>query len=859
MFIKWLKEELFFIPLLTSLFCFIGVYLLIKLGFNMMTSTNEMYARTSVGAWLITITIFLIALFFGYFSFYLWRQISLRKKIVLILNAYEKPLSVAAFGLSFLLLAVLLIADNKNTFLPIFIVRISPLLQYIFWVSFLFLLFGHVLFFSNRWKILKQQWGLEVGGMKLWLGWLIGLLFFSFLFYLIFEVFVPWLTNEPWVPKTSVPMTGLHLFLILMIVLIYFLFHRLIPIRYRNAIVMVLLWAGSVALWSLQPMSESYFVRKPFPPNEQLVPFSDARVYDKAAQFILIGEGHTAIKSSPRPVYESYLAFLHLIAGQDYEKVIFLQVMLVGLLPVLIYLMGKYIHSSAAGLVTALLFIFKQSSGMIVEKYFYTVHVRLMMTEILAMVGFVFGSYLFMNYLQSQNKDKKQLLWVGAIFGLTFLVRPGALFPFLACIVLMSCVYWLSLKKNAASFLLLIVGFFVVILPWTIRTQITKGTPNFISGKVGVVLNRWGLGDDNSATAQVEREESENEKGSKNDGINKLLIKAPSFFYTNLRSTVFALPSSITYYDSKNIISDLIKEFDEGITTFIPRTTFFLGVNLLILALGFAYAWRSSRWVGMVPLFIFLSYHLVNSLGHLTGARHAVPVDWALLFYYGIGLVQLFGWLWVFIWGTTLRIQKDFSEINVSVTEIFHWRSIFVTVILIGLVGSSMPVFELLFEKKYQPVAVAGKIVSADVVMRLEKVGISQEEAEQFLKSDSSAVILQGGLLYPSFGDKKTYDSKYLTDFDRLNFQLFSGAFAYKAVLPRLSTTPPLPVGEPAIILGCLYAGTEKNIFTWGVIVSDPMEEVKLYTREPIAPLACPMPDVQCDESGCKNIDPLYP
>ncbi len=848
-----LKKEHRFLPLLFGLLSAEGLFFLFQLVAIKSDAKNSFIFGYSLAISAVIAFVLGLVLLFGFLALKSSQVTTLREKIVNLIKLNQKRvLNSLLIGFIFLLI-LLLIPEHNFRFLAGSVIRLSPLLYYFLCISLTSLLFGFLFIFHANSEALKQQFTTDKEILKSWIRWGLIVAPIAALLFYVYEYLVPIDYKNIWNTEFGVPLTSLHTLIVLVVLLFYGFINKFIPIRYRDVLIILVLWLGAVSLWSLQPMSESYFARKPLPPNGIILPYSDARSYDKVAQFILLGQGPNVIKTSSRPVFETYLAVLHLVAGQDYNQVMFLQIVLMAFLPGLIYWMGKYLNSPLAGVAGGVLLILKQSAAITVAKHIYTVHVRLMMTEILTMAGLILASFLLIRTLNKKTESTGQILWVGAIFGLTYLIRPGVVVPFLVCVGMLWFIYKNAYKKAIINGAFLVLGFLLVISPWMIRTQIVKGNVQFLNGKMGVVLKRWDL----KTTASSEIKEP-NQPGEENPLAN-IILETPARFYLNLRASLFALPSSMVLYSSEDIMLELIRRVDNKLNRIMPLDIFFAFCNLILLILGFVYAWHHGRWAGMIPLVVFLSYHLTNSLARSSGSRYLVPVDWVLLLYFAFGLVQITQWVFVLVsGGAALKVENVSQRLYLVDVRINFYQFIRLCALII-LAGSFLIIFERLFPERYGPVVDENKLISSDVILKLNAVGITKENAELFLQSSDAALIAQGSLLYPEFGNKNEYDKKYLTNFDRLTFQLFSGGTVYKSVIPMLKTTPSLPVGESAIILGCRYAGKEKNIFTWGVIVSDPDEGLKLYTREPIAPLACPMPDVQCDETGCNNVPPSYP
>ncbi len=128
-----------------------------------------------------------------------------------------------------------------------------------------------------------------------------------------------------------------------------------------DLVIACLLWLGAVVLWQNTPITPNWFLSERLNPNQAYYPYSDARHYDRVAQSALIGEGFKFFNGWDvrRPLHGAYLTILHLIAGQDYEKMIALQVLLLALLPVALYFLTTSLYNRIAGVVAAGLVILK--------------------------------------------------------------------------------------------------------------------------------------------------------------------------------------------------------------------------------------------------------------------------------------------------------------------------------------------------------------------------------------------------------------------------------------------------------------------------------------------------------------------
>ncbi|HEX7555383.1 MAG TPA: hypothetical protein VF338_02070, partial [Leptolinea sp.] len=130
-------------------------------------------------------------------------------------------------------------------------------------------------------------------------------------------------------------------------------------------VISLLVWGLAMVLWASQPVPPGFFATPPRAPNFEIYPFSDAAFYDFHAQSMLIGQGFRGDSIPPRPLYILFLTAAHLIAGQDYMRVILLQTALLAFLPVIVFWIGKKLSSSTVGLMASLFIIFREWTSIV--------------------------------------------------------------------------------------------------------------------------------------------------------------------------------------------------------------------------------------------------------------------------------------------------------------------------------------------------------------------------------------------------------------------------------------------------------------------------------------------------------------
>ena len=119
-----------------------------------------------------------------------------------------------------------------------------------------------------------------------------------------------------------------------------------------DALVAAALWLAAAVIWLSVPVSvmRNSFYAPIRPPTDQPFPNSDAGYYDSMAQSLLIG--HPYLGEIPaRPLYIVALAALHSVVGERYDLIIAGQTLVLAFIPVVLYLLGRKLHSPGAGII----------------------------------------------------------------------------------------------------------------------------------------------------------------------------------------------------------------------------------------------------------------------------------------------------------------------------------------------------------------------------------------------------------------------------------------------------------------------------------------------------------------------------
>ena len=247
--------------------------------------------------------------------------------------------------------------------------------------------------------------------------------------------------------------------------------------------VMLLLWLSSVALWQRAPLSANWFVTEPRPPNNQYYPNSDARQYDLAAQVALVGEGFRFFNSpyTRRPLLNFFMVGLHLAGGQEYEGVIFVQILILALVTPLVYQLGKMMHNRVSGVIAATLVMMREINAIAIADRITVSNTKLLMADLpttLVVIGFTIAAIAWLQRMAQERGDSRLLAPVsGGLLAAAMLIRPET-FVFILPVALVSALILFPRKKRKLWFqglLLFLLGMALVLSPWIFRNWMRTG------------------------------------------------------------------------------------------------------------------------------------------------------------------------------------------------------------------------------------------------------------------------------------------------------------------------------------------------------------------------------------------------
>lgn len=246
-----------------------------------------------------------------------------------------------------------------------------------------------------------------------------------------------------------------------------------------DLIVCFLIWIVAIFIWQSISVPTSWFVTENRPPNFEPYPNSDAYYYDISAQTALVGEGFIFFDAPyiRRPLHAAFTTLLHWLGGQNFSKVISLQLLVLAFLPVLVYLVGRAMHNRISGLLAALLILMREASSIAISGNITASHVKLLMVDVPVALMVTLFVLAVMRWLQNLHTGKLYALVAGGVLGASILIRNETVIFILPLAFL---TLWIIPRGKRNQFwikqmLLFTWGLILILAPWVWRNYSLSG------------------------------------------------------------------------------------------------------------------------------------------------------------------------------------------------------------------------------------------------------------------------------------------------------------------------------------------------------------------------------------------------
>lgn len=659
----------------------------------------------------------------------------------------------------------------------------------------------------------------------------------------------------------------------------------------------ILLWLLAVLVWQSIEITPSWFVSSRLPPNRELYPYSDARLYDTVAQDALDGAGFRFYRSPyiRRPLHALYMLVLHLAAGQGYEKLVLAQILILAMLPVLMYFLVKAFHNRFSGAMAALLLLIREANAIALAGTITSAHVKVLLVDLLTSMLVMLVVLAAFHWLKNLTSARLTGLGVGGCLGLAMLVRleTSVFIPAVLLLLLLLLLPGRHYRTLWIQSLTFVLGIGLVISPWVARNWLQTGEI-FIDSpghRQSLILQRFTLWQQSALQPTAVPTTTQPalptpvedappvtpavEPPSTGANIAQLSLDPHSprglaaYFlahYLNSQvQTILYLPSTFRWLDSLVSLSghgslerflvsccsprDYVRRLPfwhrwEG--DFPRQSLLPIALNLAMVASGASLMWRRHRWVGLVPAVLWVFYLAAHAIFRNSGGRYILPVDWVAAMYFSIGLAHGTLYLYRILFGAEKRREagQPAARADLPVTGSPAGLKFisYPLCLLCFLVSLAIPLVETGLPGRFSP-----EQEQRMLNQFLESPQLTQAQKQQLTQSLQAGSAAQvGRALYPQlfragYG-APGYEQGPLSarDYPRLVFFL-TGADSSDLALPVQGRVEPVPDGTLALVVLCPagYPNFPEVLAAGFFNVSGELEEI-YYRSAEAGEYACP-------------------
>ena len=588
-----------------------------------------------------------------------------------------------------------------------------------------------------------------------------------------------------------------------------------------NTLICASLWLAAFLLWWSVPLRRpSYFSPTPVAPNYEYYPYSDGAEYDGYAQELLIGKGDQ-LGLIRRPLYAYFLASLHIIAGQDYDLLITLQIAVLALIPCLMYLLVNQLGNRSAGVVAAVLVILRERNSIALTNIIEVSHSKLLLSEVPAMGLMLLLCFLVIRWLASPGQRGGRTVLSGAVLGLLAMIRSQSLL--LAPVILFCAAWYLKpdWRKVVRGIAFFILGLSVTIVPWMVRSQQIAG--RYVIEDTDKYIDLFASGYSNTPYESISNLPGETPTGHYDrmvDQIASFITEHPeevldfyaAHFFHNEVGKIIYLPLALSFQDLRSYVNEM-GFWKVPLATLPTGSVLLLVVNLGLMSLGIAAAYQKIKGLVSIPILISIGYSLSVVPARLSSGRFILPADWISVVFLSLGILEVTIILLSLVATKEVilsSIQSDFGR-NSSHPKT-NDRNWFLPVFILLVFGTGFALLPEMIPERF-PDKSSEKIVNEQFSpgLKLDNgLTISQMDIHSFMADNTHAVLLIGSDLYPRYYKEGEYwgdDNPFNLEarkYDRLQFDLI-GPQTATIFLPLSSPPESFSMGMDVMVIGCSY------------------------------------------------------
>ncbi len=554
-----------------------------------------------------------------------------------------------------------------------------------------------------------------------------------------------------------------------------------------DLLVCLALWLLAAGLWLSLPLPQhNYFAPQTLPPNNAIYPFSDAEQYDMNSLWVWKGSIQNTVIS--KPLYIVFLSILHALVGLDYGKMILLQTLVLAILPAVIYLIGKEMHSRLGGLMLALLVILREVNAIQATNTANVSNSKLLLSDMPATLLVCVLILVMIRWFKSpREKVGLPPFAAGGIIACLILMRIQSLILVPLFVLLLIIRYWKQAKKMLQAGALLLLALMLVLTPVLMRNHAITNV-YWVDNPSNYALYEWLL---RGSDVQVDVPDSgtAEEMMDVNVEVVSTIISSnlggyayhvADNFMHNTISTMLILPvrlgNGVGFADYMQIHEPFWSEVYSRSNFWNALVVLF---NLLVISIGTASAARKHRPVLLLVVLFYVVYSFSSAVVRLSGWRYILPVDWLVMALYIFGMVDILRYLlghWLGWNGFDEDDELTMFEPVVETTA-FTWKPVLALGLVFFFAGAFINLRETILPADYPDYTreeVCSAIQTALVGSQWEDQ--STELVEYCQRED--VLAYEGMGVYPRFFKaesgfyKRTYDPYFgIQDYGRLVFR----------------------------------------------------------------------------------------
>ena len=410
----------------------------------------------------------------------------------------------------------------------------------------------------------------------------------------------------------------------------------------------VVIFISTVLLWTFTSMPCTDDRIGPFPPNYICYPSNNDAIYSIASHYGRLGTGIYNHWFTDKPLYIFFLMVTQWLSSPNIDHYIRVQTIFLSLIPVILFLFTRRIHSILAGLVISLLMIIREVNNLSGYQMFGAINTRLEATEILtSLLLIVFGITLFYWF-----NNKKSILLPsisGVILGIASLTRLNPVFILPVTIVAIFFLYKKNFKHGVLISIIFSLGFLSSFLPWYVFSTDSIGQNHLFLKLNEIIQTRYKTSENHDFENNLSL--FKNAIPSQNAAFREQEINDPTritlHFLNNNLEVLATLPMDFIFHSPSYQSGLPVWKNQSGYPIWSHRLSFtniiIISLNLFLIIIGIIYLFNKFGIAGLTPLIIQIGYTFGNGVAITSGGRYIIPIIWVSYLYFSIGVVYFIG------------------------------------------------------------------------------------------------------------------------------------------------------------------------------------------------------------------------